>query len=105
MSSEELIYATHGIGASSMIDGIKRQVNVLLFPDGSYQINIITYWPDAEKPVDTKIWLSPDGYRLLTEVLFSGAHQIHKFPLPQPQKQKTKNKKAVKKRINRETGK
>ena len=79
MSTEEVtknqetepVNYTHGLSASSEVNGVYRKVSIYRFSNGKYRLQFESYWEGKDAPpTTTELLLSPEGVEMLQTVLF-----------------------------------
>lgn len=72
---------THGVTATAIDGEVKREINVMLFDEGSYGVTFTTFWKPDEEPAVTRVKLSKAGFMLLTDCLLEACHNMHKYEI------------------------
>ena len=71
-------HITHAFESSSFVDNVKREIYVLKLSDGTISFKMIT--KSGNRPnIETTFSLSPAAFNILSETMFTAAHNIEQF--------------------------
>lgn len=91
MSTEEVtknqetepVNYTHGLSASSEVNGVYRKVSIYRFSNGKYRLSFESYWEGKDAPpTTTELLLNPETVGVLQEALFNITQDRENWKIP-----------------------
>ena len=81
---EEKVTTTHAFSSRWESPGVTREATVRRGDNGDYGVSIRTQWANQLEPVETDLFVTPEGLDFVIQVLLEAAQNMDKYKLPEP---------------------